>query len=90
MSNKQKLIEIPANLRLTVPADMSEADIEKMVKVLTMGDFAVYPDDAKGSLVAEVVDHLNVGDDKELGLLTKQISDVDLWASDDTYQVTEL
>lgn len=87
---KKKLVEIPTTLRLEVPADMKLSDVERLVEELTIGDFAVYPDSSSGSLKSETKNHLLVNADKSLDTLANQISEVDLWASENKYKITEL
>ncbi|MEI8659409.1 hypothetical protein [Vibrio sp. Hal054] len=85
----KKLIEIPASLRLEVPADMSQEDMTKLVKALTYGDFAVYPDSSSGSLMQETKEHLLIDADDSLDKLVEQISVVDLWATENKFEVTQ-
>lgn len=89
MSDK-KLIVIPTNLRIEVPANMSEADIQKLVNELNIGDFAISPDNAKSTLKSETIEHIKVSDNPEVLTLADQISDVDLWANSDTHEVVNL
>lgn len=90
MDNKKKLIEVPAYMRLEVPANMSKADIQALVTLLTYGDFAVYPDDASGSLTAETIDHLNVNATEHEKEIIKKITCVDLWANENKYEINDL
>lgn len=86
----EKLVAIQTTLRLHVPADMSEDQIKKFVSNLTTGDFAIYPDSAKGSLKEEIIDHINVNSDKETEEATKRIKDVDLWSENSSYEIINL
>ena len=84
-----KLIIIPTDLRIEVPIDMSDEDIASVVRSLSYGDFAIYPDDASGSLKKETLEHILTREEtgNNVSGLVKQISTVDLWSNEHTFSI---
>ncbi|KAA1252805.1 hypothetical protein F0M16_20960 [Vibrio cholerae] len=88
--NNTKLVTIPTTLRLEVPSDMSDDAIKKLVGALTIGDFAIYPDDTNKSLISQVIEHSIVEPNIDIENAVKQVSSVDLWSAGNEYNVIEL
>ncbi len=88
--NNTKLVTIPTTLRLEVPSDMSDDAIKKLVGALTIGDFAIYPDDTNKSLISQVIEHSTVEPNIDIENAVKQVSSVDLWSVGNEYSVIDL
>ncbi|ELP5729229.1 hypothetical protein QTV44_002495 [Vibrio vulnificus] len=84
-----KFIEIPATLRLEVPSTLDQADVQRLVDVLTVGDFAVYADSDSASLTDVIKNYLLIDADPSLVRLVESIK-ADLWASVNSHKISEL
>ncbi|EQM48814.1 hypothetical protein D051_0913 [Vibrio parahaemolyticus VPCR-2010] len=69
---------------------MSEDAIKSLVSVLTVGDFAIYPESTNKSLVSQVIEHLTVEHNIDIEHAVKKISSVDLWSAGNEYNVIDV